>query len=1220
MYPTQFFCFILLLIKGSMAFAKEVPIFNNCGFVKNSGQILDQNRKQNSNVLFLLNQSNIKIHLTPQGFNYELTDLKLGKEKKSNPGNKCKSIEREISLTSHRVEIELLGLNPNMEIIEGTELKGKLNYYNEYTPSKGFENISHFGKVVYKNIYPNIDIEFISSPSFKYNILLHPGANISNLKFRIKGANNLEINKNNEIEIQTSLGKIIEKIPLSYFLFKDLVQTKTNVLFFKIDTNTIGFKCDEFTSQNELVIDPSPWATYFGGSAYENGNSIKIDTSGNSYISGYTYSTTGIATSGAYQTTYSGNNDGFILKVDMEGQMIWATYYGGSDNDYCYELEISKQGSIFVSGSTGSNTGIATLGSFKSYLSGYTDAFLVKFNPNGTRIWASYFGGNKEDYSNGITSDQYDNIFIFGYSSSDTGVTTLGSYQTSFAGGYDCILAKFNSTGDLIWSTYLGGSQSEFGNGINSDIHGNIFLTGFTSSTSGIATAGTYQTSLMGSGTTYDAFLVKFNGDGSRIWGTYFGGEGNEDGRSIVISQSGEIYWVGSTKSSSNIATIGSHQPYYGGDNEAFLAAFDSTGHRKWSTYYGGLQNDYGTAVIQDEFGNICMLGFSESSYGIASTQAYKSAITGDKDIFIAKFDTSGLRLWGSYYGGNFEDYGYGIAIGKNNYLLVTGITNSTSGFSTAGAFQTFLGGTDDAFILSLTGNGNLIPIYGNSIFQDQKICKGNNPNLVQGSNPLGGSGTYQYSWLISYLSSSSGYFIAPGTSNQINYLPSGNQSSYWLKRLVISGGDYDSSNSVFIDVKSSPNKDFGVNLQSQCSNNNNFIFEDFSLTSDSIVSRIWKFGDGTQQIGYSNEINKSYALEGNYNVKLVRENTYGCRDSVVNTVFVNPTPIAQLISNGYTTFCNGDSLELLTFPLIGDMVQWLGPNQNSNDTLSNLWVKISGSYRVTQSNLYGCMDTSPVINIEVNPKPIAALITLSQNVFCSGDSVELSIQNPSNTYYYQWQKGNNTLFGANYPNLLIKETGTFRLWIRNEFGCHDTSEMIKLSFNPKPFKPIILGDILPKINANPFTYSLDHKTDSIFQWLIEGLNNFTSSDSFAQIIWPNSSTYLIKVVDINKFNCVSDTGKLLITAINPNGIEENSDFGIIVFPNPARDYITISNPKNEIIGVSLLDILGRPIQIETFEREVLTMDISTLKQGNYLLEFKLKSGNGIFRKITITR
>ncbi|MCF8425493.1 MAG: T9SS type A sorting domain-containing protein [Bacteroidia bacterium] len=1201
-----------------MAFTKEVPISRDLGFVKNSGQILDQNRKQNANVLYLLNQRNIKVHLTPQGFNYEVTEIKFGKEIKSIQSNRTKSTEKEIHITSHRIEIEFVGSNQNMEIIEGYELPSKLNFYNEYTPTKGFENIPHFGRIIYKNIYPKIDIEFIESPTFKYNIILHPGANLSNLKFRIKGAINLFINEGNEIEIQTSLGKITEKIPLSYFIDTELGQTKTDVFFKLIDENTFGFDCKEFSSQNELVIDPSPWATYFGGSAYENGNSIKIDSSGNSFISGYTYSTSGIATAGAFQTTYSGNNDGFIIKVGLDGQLIWATYYGGSDNDYCYDLEITKQGFIVISGSTGSNAGISTTGSFKPYLSGYTDAFLAKFNSNGTRIWASYFGGNVDDYGNGIASDQYDNIYIFGYSSSDSGIATIGAHQNTFAGGHDCILAKFNSSGDLFWATYLGGNQNEFGNGIKTDIYGSVFVTGFTSSSSGIASTGTYQSYLTGSGFTYDAFLVKFNADGLRVWGTYFGGEGNEDGRAIAIGQLGEIYWVGSTKSSSNISTFGAHQQYYAGDNDAYLAAFDSTGNRKWSTYYGGLQNDYGSAVVLDEFGNICMLGFSESSYGISSPQAFKTTISGDKDIFISKFDTSGFRIWGSYYGGNFEDYGNGIAIGKNNYILVTGITNSTSGFATSGVYQPYLGGTDDAFILSLTGNGNLIPINSNSISANQKICNGGTPSLVQGSNPLGGSGTYAYSWLISYLSGNSGFFIAPGINNQINYLPAGNQSSYWLKRLVTSGGDYDSSNFIYVEVNPNPDKDFGVNSQSQCANSNNFIFEDFSTETDSIISRIWRFGDGLSQQGFSSQMIKNYPLEGNYNVKLIRENAYGCKDSVFNMVFVNTVPIAEFVANGFTTFCFGDSLELKTIPLIGTKVQWLYVNQNSKDTLNSLWAKNSGSYRVAQLNSYGCSDTSPIINLIVNPKPNATIIGNSQSIFCTGDSIEFISANPSSTNFYQWQKGNNNLFGANSSNLIIKETGNFRLWIRNEFGCFDTSETIHLNFNPKPLKPIISGNILPDIKNNPYTYTINHKTDSVYKWIIKGLSVFTSSDSFAQISWVTSDKFVIQVIDINKFSCASDTGSLEVNVTNLNGINEINDLGIKVFPNPTSDIITILNPKNQINSICIIDILGRKIIQQPVDLEEIILKVSDLKQGNYLLQMELKSGISITRKIII--
>ena len=219
--------------------------------------------------------------------------------------------------------------------------------------------------------------------------------------------------------------------------------------------------------------------------------------------------------------------------------------------------------------------------------------------------WATYFGGSGYQYTIGVSTDGSGNVFITGYTTSTSGIATSGAYKTNDNGGGNWMgyLAKFSSSGSIAWATYYGGGSYDVTNSVTTDGSGNVYLSGQTYSTIGIATSGTYQTS---NGGTYDAFLVKFSSSGSLTWGTYFGGSGSEGGGALNIDVSGNIYMIGSTSSTSKIATSGAYQTSYGGGSaDGFLAKFTSSGGLSWATYYGGSGFDETTGLCTDASGNV---------------------------------------------------------------------------------------------------------------------------------------------------------------------------------------------------------------------------------------------------------------------------------------------------------------------------------------------------------------------------------------------------------------------------------------------------------------------------------------------------------------------------------------------------------------------------------------------------------------------------------------
>jgi hypothetical protein len=321
-------------------------------------------------------------------------------------------------------------------------------------------------------------------------------------------------------------------------------------------------------------------------------------------------------------------------------------------------------------------------------------------------------------------TDNNGNIYLAG-STNSSGLATTGAYQTSLINGNGAIIVSFSSSGARLWATYFGRATTSC-YGIAIDTSNNLAIVGTTNATTGMATAGAYQQTFGGG--TYDAYVARFNTGGSFLWCTYFGGTGNEVGYGVSMDRTGNICITGQTTSLLNISSPGAHQTVQGGGtSNAFIARFNLIGNRLWSTFYGGGGSTYANAIASDLNGNIYITGYTTSATAIATTGSFQPGFSGGSyDGFVVKFNPSGVRLWGSYFGGPLDDQGFGIAADASGNVVLTGETNSTSQIATTGAFQTTIGGVNflDAFVAYFTTNGGL-PVK--LLFFDAELSNDNN-------------------------------------------------------------------------------------------------------------------------------------------------------------------------------------------------------------------------------------------------------------------------------------------------------------------------------------------------------------------------------------------------------------------------------------------------------------------------------------------------------------
>ncbi|MEQ1947581.1 MAG: SBBP repeat-containing protein [Bryobacteraceae bacterium] len=291
------------------------------------------------------------------------------------------------------------------------------------------------------------------------------------------------------------------------------------------------------------------YSTYLGGTAYEAGTAIALDSSANDYVTGDTQSVN-FPVSGAVQSSNAGGFDAFVTKINSAGAIVFSTYLGGAGNEHAGGIAIDASSNVYVAGGTYS-TNFPTLGSIQSANGGNQDAFLTKLAASGAQIlYSTYLGGAGTvtgEQANAITIDGSGNAYIAGVTNSTNFPTTAGAYQVTYNGFQDAFVAKINAAGNaLTYSTYLGGTSFDWANGIRVDSSGNAYIAGYTSSFD-FAISGGVQA---GFGGMYDAFVTKLSASGSTLLlSTYFGGSGSDTANAIAVDGSGNMFVAGQTTS-----------------------------------------------------------------------------------------------------------------------------------------------------------------------------------------------------------------------------------------------------------------------------------------------------------------------------------------------------------------------------------------------------------------------------------------------------------------------------------------------------------------------------------------------------------------------------------------------------------------------------------------------------------------------------------------------
>lgn len=654
---------------------------------------------------------------------------------------------------------------------------------------------------------------------------------------------------------------------------------------------------------------------------------------------------------------------------------IWGTYYGGTGEDFTRSVITDASGNVYVCGNSSTSTGtvIATTGSHQSTIGGLEDAYLAKFNSNGVRQWATYYGGSGDDVFTGLGIDASVNIYASGSTLSSAGIATAGSHQSTRSGLNDAMLVKFNSSGVRVWGTYYGDSGIDLGQSCVVDASSNVYLCGQTASTvispTLIATPGSHQSTYGGG--LYDAFIVKFNSSGVRQWGTFYGGNDEDYGVDCDVNATGDVYLCGTTSSSLgiaagtgyslSIASISTH--------DMFLAKISTAGVRQWGTYYGANGIDYGNSCEVDPTGNVYLGGLvaTPSSTVLVTSGAHQTTFGGINDGALVKFSSTGSRLWATYYGGTANDNIIELVTDASGNIYFCGTSGSNSGIATPGSHQaTKAGSLEDAFFVQMNASG--VRQWG--------TYYGGGTGTENGyACALGANGT-------SYLVGATNFSV----TSSVFSTPGAHQA-------LFGGGVNDG---YLVKFQACPSLTLAISGPSVVCTGQPITL---NASGSGFTTYTWSSGATTNSIAITPTASMVYSLTAG-------TSTAQCVYLTTHSITVTSTlnPIIN-VTGSPTVVCSGKNSTLTASG--ANTYSW------SPGSLTGTSVVVTPSsnitYTVVGTNTLGCSNTK-TISLIVNPSPTVNA-TASSTSICSGTIVSL---NASGASSYIWNPGNIPSAGVN--------------------------------------------------------------------------------------------------------------------------------------------------------------------------------------------------------------
>jgi hypothetical protein len=613
--------------------------------------------------------------------------------------------------TTVTLKLSFPNANPHPVLQPFGRLATSVHYFLGNDAAQWRTNVPVYAGVRYIGLYPGIDLEIGSAEGrWIQRLVVHPGADLNAVRLRVEGAEEVTPTAQGMLCVRTAAG--VYRLPLWSPVTAEgvpLGDVPDVPQVFPVSTGVRAYEVVHpfapATTPPTAAAQDAPdlrYATLLRGSDDDWGLGIAVDAQGAVYVTGLTASPDFPATPGVLEGRHQGGRDAFVAKLDVRASTLeYATFLGGSKKDWGSAIAVDADGAAYVTGRTESPDFPTTPAAFgRSYQGGW-DVFIAKLTPDGANlVYATFLGGSRYDRSFAIAVDATGAAYVTGPTYSPDFPITPGAFDSVIGEGIcegeaclDAFVAKVNPQGSaLMYATFLGGSDYDYGSAVVVDDDAAVYVAGETRSPDFPTTQGAFDRELDGPS---DAFIARLNPQGSTLtYATFLGGSGWEGGFALARDAASALYVAGPTYSADFPTTRGAFKVRYGGAGDAFVAKLRPDGTAlAYATLLGGSDYDYASGVAVDAAGAVYITGRTWSADFPTTDEAFDGQLDGPSDAFIARLDARGAALeYATFLGGSGYDYASGIAIGADGAAYVTGLTASRDFPTTRGAFDDVIG------------------------------------------------------------------------------------------------------------------------------------------------------------------------------------------------------------------------------------------------------------------------------------------------------------------------------------------------------------------------------------------------------------------------------------------------------------------------------------------------------------------------------------------------
>jgi hypothetical protein len=768
------------------------------------------------------------------------------------------------------------------------------------------------------------------------------------------------------------------------------------------------------------------WSKSIGDLSYDYAVATSVDSLGNVYIAGTFQGTVDFdAGSGIYNLTSLGAEDIYILKLDMNGNFLWAKGFGSTLGDQINAMTLDRFGNVYATGAFQATVDFDPgAGTYTLASSGSVDAFVLKLDFSGNFLWAGKIGGTTYQGGNRITLDRWDNVLIAGnFDGTADFDPSIATYTLTAPLSLDNFILKLNSSGQFVWAKRIGGDSQNMNLGIAVDKTGSVYTCGyFYYHTDFDPGSGTY--SLTATGSDKDIFVSKLDVSGNFVWAKRIGSANEDLAQAMTIDTTGNLYitgtFVGTVDFDPNAGTF--NLTSVGGVSglDMYVLKLNSSGNFIWTKSMGGANTELCTSIAIDSIGNIYTTGSFRNTADFnpnAGVNNLTSNCVNCEDMFISKLDSTGTYVWAINIGtSSYSTGGSHIKSDKNGSIYICGSFRGTTDFDPgAGVSNLTSLGTNlnaDGYILKLGPCLNVPSAPVNSTTPlNQIICANNSTTLTATS-----SGTIKW-----YTSPTSTLVIGTGNSFVTSTLAAGAYNYY---AETVSSCTVSASRTIItVTVNALPT--FTLPTLSgtiTCAN----MGAGLSVNTNTLYNVLWS-GPGPINPAPT-VVTVTVTGAGIYTLTVIDANM--CANNGTVSVTTNTTaPVVNVIPS-VPVFCGGGNTTIVANSTPTNSVSYLWDNASTTQSIS-VSPTITTIYTATVTdNTNGCYASNSTM-VTVYPFPNLTINGISS--VCMGTSTIIGVTGNAVSYFWN--------IGATTPTITISPTvtTTYTVTGTNQYGCIST-------------------------------------------------------------------------------------------------------------------------------------------------------------------------------------